>query len=265
MDILIGKPKISILLPVFNNCSDITSAIDSINKQTFKNWELIIIDDCSTDETMAKINEYLRESSDMMMQTIIIRNSINLGTYISLNKGLSQANGEYICRIDSDDNWDSTLLEKHCRILDNDVKKKYIGVQSLVKKDNGELLFGEITLMYRKKIISQIGYYDSVRYGADTEFYYRILAVYGYNKIVRLHEPLYFYHHRVNSLTSSPTTGFHNPSSGRDYYFKSFTDWHLRAIKEFQNKARRRDIRHRLYISYPLIHRPFPIDNKMAP
>jgi len=72
-------------------------AVESILNQTFRDFELIIIDDCSTDESV----EYLKNIKDERVR--IIRNSINLGVTKSLNVGLAQARGKYIARMDSDD------------------------------------------------------------------------------------------------------------------------------------------------------------------
>lgn len=264
-------PKISILLPVYNNKDDILRSIDSVVKQTLADWELIIIDDHSTDGTRDQIIQYLNprnsQQSNQISQIILICNDRNYGTYISLNKGLQKACGQYICRIDSDDQWDPDLLKKQSLILDNDHDNQYVATQSLVKKNDGTFSFGEITVMYRRSIIQEIGYYDSVRYGADTEFLLRIRTVYGQHKIYRLHEPLYYYRFRQNSLTSSTITGLLSATSGRRQYLKAAKDWHQKAISK-QCCLHTTDATHtkvHLYLPFPLIHRPFEVDPKMLP
>ena len=91
------QPKISVLMPVYNCEKFLKKAIDSILNQTFDNFEYIIINDGSTDNTLNIIKSY----KDKRIK--IINNSKNLGISRSLNKGIRQAKGEYIARHDSDD------------------------------------------------------------------------------------------------------------------------------------------------------------------
>ena len=91
------RPKISVLMPVYNCEKFLKKAIDSILSQTFDNFEYIIINDGSTDNSLNIIKSY----EDKRIK--IINNSKNLGISRSLNKGIQQAKGEYIARHDSDD------------------------------------------------------------------------------------------------------------------------------------------------------------------
>ena len=91
-------PMISVIMPSFNTPVEmLAKAVDSILEQTYANFELIIIDDCSTDASV----EYLASLQDQRVK--IIRNRQNMGITKSLNVGLSHARGEYIARMDSDD------------------------------------------------------------------------------------------------------------------------------------------------------------------
>ncbi|WP_078211230.1 glycosyltransferase [Flavobacterium sp. LM5] len=95
MDIL--NPKITVLMPVYNCELYIKEAIDSILNQTFTDFEFLIIDDASTDETVSII----KENKDSRIQ--LIEKPVNTGYTISLNYGLKVAKGEYIARMDGDD------------------------------------------------------------------------------------------------------------------------------------------------------------------
>ena len=141
---IMPKPKISVLLPVYNNKDDIINAIDSVINQTLDDWELIIIDDHSTDGTINVIFEYLQKipKKSTKCKIKIIRNHKNQGTYICLNTGLQYSSGKYICRIDSDDQWHLSLLEKQSKILD--VNDQYIATQSMLKIDDGCILFDQL-------------------------------------------------------------------------------------------------------------------------
>ena len=247
----LSPPLVSILMPVFNNKEDVITAINSVTSQTLNNWELIIIDDHSTDGTVETILNHISSLRNYSSQIKFITNKVNRGVYISLNIGLQNSSGKYICRLDSDDRLDHQMLEKQSKILDKDKSENYIAAQSLFKKDDGKCNFGEIALMYRKSILEKIGYYDSVRYAADTEFASRIKKIYGQNRIYKLYQPLYYYKLRTNSLTTSPITGLNSSTSGRQKYLIAFKQWHE------QNSV--------LYLPFPLVERPFPVDQKMLP
>ena len=235
----------SILLPVYNNKEDILNAISSVVEQTYKHWELIIIDDCSTDGTYELIYEFVNNNT---YNIILLRNDRNKGVYVSLNEGLLVAKGKYIARIDSDDMFDNTMLEKNVNVFNTE---KCLIVQSKYKRDDKESEYGEITLVYDKKIIDEIGFYDSVRFAADSEFIERIIRYYGKDKIVRIDEVLYYAKNRINSLTTSDDTGFYKEGKvKRINYVKKYREWHKLKY---------------VYMKYPLIKRPFKVDPTMLP
>ncbi len=95
------SPLISILLPTYNGARFLREAIDSVERQTYPHWELIIIDDASRDETPRIIAEY--EQNNARIRSI--RNTENQKLVTSLNHGIDEAQGRYIARIDDDDVW----------------------------------------------------------------------------------------------------------------------------------------------------------------
>ena len=84
-------PKISVVLPVYNGEAYLKDAIKSILNQTFQDFELIIVDDCSTDRTTEIVKRYV----DCDSRIILIQNKVNLKLPESLNKGFSHATGDY--------------------------------------------------------------------------------------------------------------------------------------------------------------------------
>ena len=96
---LIENPLISVILPVFNSEKTLERSIKSILNQTFKSFELIIINDCSTDNSSNIINNYL--SSDKRIK--VINNSLNIGLTQSLILGINSSKAEYLARIDADE------------------------------------------------------------------------------------------------------------------------------------------------------------------
>lgn len=228
-------PKVSVLMPVYNNKDDILNAINSVINQTYTDWEIIIIDDCTTDGTYDVVNNFILENS--MYNITLIKNNKNTGPYICLNKGLDIAKGDYICRLDSDDIFINIYLEKAVNILDNNMNIDIVHTK-YSRNNCNEIRFGEITLFYRKKIIETIGYYDSVRFAGDSEFYERMYIKYKLN-IRQLDLVTYIYNFRQGSLTNSSTSTY----DARKQYVNYYRKWH----KETNN----------LYIPFPLIKRLF--------
>lgn len=103
---MISNPLVSIIMPAYNSDNTIANSIDAVLEQTYKNWELIIINDCSTDSTKEIVSTYAYDE-----RLIIINNEKNKGIAISRNRGISKAKGKYICFLDSDDLWSHNKLE----------------------------------------------------------------------------------------------------------------------------------------------------------
>lgn len=128
------KPLISVVMPAYNAERYISEAIESILKQSFKDFELIIIDDCSTDKTPEIIQKYSKQ--DPRIKTY--RNETNMKLAKTLNTGIKHANGKYIARMDADDvslpnrlEIQKTFMEKH----------PYVGILGggmVIMNQNGE-------------------------------------------------------------------------------------------------------------------------------
>ena len=93
------NPDISIITTIHNQAHCIHKAIRSVQNQSLKNWEIIIIDDCSLDNSTQTVELYMKEDS----RITLIENDINEGIMITRNKGIRKAKGKYICILDADD------------------------------------------------------------------------------------------------------------------------------------------------------------------
>lgn len=105
------KPLISVIMSVYNEQTYIRDAINSILKQTLSDFELIIIDDCSTDDTIKIINDIKDE------RIILIQNEENEGLTKNLNKAIKMCRGQYIARMDGDDICKSDRFDKQIKFL----------------------------------------------------------------------------------------------------------------------------------------------------
>lgn len=116
------NPLVSIIIPAHNSARWIGATIDSVLRQTYTNWELIVIDDASTDGTGAAVTRSttLTASSGRNIDIRLIRNETNLGISKSRNLGLREARGTLIAMLDSDDIWlDEHKLERQVEAFEN--------------------------------------------------------------------------------------------------------------------------------------------------
>lgn len=132
-----STPKVSVCIPVYNGVDFINEAIDSVLKQSFQDFEIVIVDNKSTDNTFAVINEY----KDPRIR--IFQNESNIGLIPNWNKCLEYAKGEYIKILPADDFIYPDCLKLQVEILEND-KKKQISLVSgkrNIINDAGKVLF----------------------------------------------------------------------------------------------------------------------------
>lgn len=108
------KPDISVIMSVYNGEAYLKEAIESVINQTFENWELIIINDCSTDATADILSDYAKKDERIKVHT----NEVNLRLPSSLNKAISLSKGKYIARMDADDICLPDRLEKQFSFME---------------------------------------------------------------------------------------------------------------------------------------------------
>ncbi len=116
-----GKPTVTVLLPVYNGADVVGNAIDSVLAQSWDDFELLVIDDGSTDTTTRVIAGYVDQ------RIRLVRNDRNLGITATLNRGLDLARGKYIARMDADDLCHPLRLERQIRFLDASPETGVVG------------------------------------------------------------------------------------------------------------------------------------------
>lgn len=105
---------VSIIMPSYNTACFISDTIRSVLAQTYTNWELIIVDDCSTDNTDEVVKAFLNDA-----RIHYIKNDKNSGAAVSRNRALREAKGRWIAFLDSDDLWVQDKLEKQIAFMEN--------------------------------------------------------------------------------------------------------------------------------------------------
>lgn len=205
---------ISIVLPVFNGEKYLRESIDSILTQTYKNWELLILDDCSTDSSAKIAKEYV----NLDRRIHYYRNENNLRLPRNLNKGFKLARGNYLTWTSDDNRFRPKALEKmisalknnnnaqfvfaSCRIINGEgTEIEYMMVDEKLKKQIiGHNVVGAC-FMYTRKVYEQVGEYDpEFTLVEDYDYWQRVYT--KFNAVV-LSEILYEYRWHDSALTST--------------------------------------------------------------
>ncbi|MGE5942771.1 MAG: glycosyltransferase family 2 protein, partial [Flavobacteriales bacterium] len=121
---------VSIIMPMFNSEAYISEAINSIINQTYTNWELLLIDDASTDKTFEMVQPFLKNHN-----ILLLNNDKNLGAAMTRNKGIEAATGDYIAFLDGDDVWKPNKLEEQLAFMET---------------NNGDVCFSSYDLINEK-------------------------------------------------------------------------------------------------------------------
>lgn len=160
---------VSIIMPSYNTGAYIKKTIQSVINQSYQNWELIIVDDCSTDNTDEAVQPFLND-----MRIRYIKNEVNSGAAISRNRALMEAKGKWIAFLDSDDLWVPEKLEKQIHFME--INNYAFSYTDYMIQLNGEWLpyvytgpnvinrrkmynycyFSTITVMYKREKIGLI-------------------------------------------------------------------------------------------------------------
>ncbi len=225
------KELVSIIMPSYNSEKYIAQSIKSVQEQTHKNWELIIVDDCSTDNTIDIINSI----KDARIK--LIKNKTNKGAAESRNIALRNANGKWVAFLDSDDIWKKEKLEKQInfmkknnyaftytdyRICNNGVWEQYIitGPNEINKKKMYDYCyFSTITVMYKIDVIGLIQI-PNIRKNNDYAMWLQAIEK---SNAYRLPECLSYYMKHEGSI-----------SSGNKL---KLIKWHYRLFRKCLNKS----------------------------
>lgn len=201
---------VSIIMPSYNTERYIADSINSVLAQTYENWELIIVDDCSTDDTEQILGSY----TDPRIR--FLQNEKNSGAAVSRNYGLREAKGRWIAFLDSDDTWHPEKLEKQVRFMEETGYKftytdyqiqlngtwlpyVYYGPDKVNKRKMKDYCyFSTITVMYDREYVGLIQI-EPVRKNNDYAMWLRIIEK---TPCYRLPECLSYYIKHDGSISS---------------------------------------------------------------
>lgn len=207
---------VSIIIPVYNAEKFIDETINTVLDQTYTNWELILVNDCSTDNSVKLINKYLVDD-----RIKLINNKTNSRAAISRNNGIKKANGRYICFLDADDKWDKNKLEKQVKFIkEKDCAFSFTGYEFADEKciPNGKKVFVPKKISYKQalknttiwtstvmfdmtKLSKDDIYMPNVPRGQDTATWWKVLKKIDY--AYGLDEILSYYRRTSESLSAN--------------------------------------------------------------
>ena len=213
------KKLVSIITPSFNSEKYISETIKSIQNQTYTNWELLIVDDASTDTTTSIIEEYSNKDSRIQLT----KNTLNKGAAFCRNLATKLAKGTYIAFLDSDDLWHSDKLEKQINFMNlhqNEVSytnylhideegkslaKRIVAMPSLsYKKQLKNNYIGNLTGMYNAEVLGKI-IAPNLRKRQDWAVWLEAI-IRNKKPAIGLQEDLAFYRVHKKSMSSNKTS-----------------------------------------------------------
>lgn len=213
-----NKPVLSVVMSVYNGEKYLRESVESILNQTFEDFEFIIIDDGSADNSFKIIEDYARSDK----RIVAIKNLSNLGLSKSLNIALKNTKGDFIARMDADDISLPERLEKQVRFLKENPSYGLVGTAYIEINGNGKTIgnqrirfletdenikkkivgfnpFPHCAVMFRKEIQDSIGFYnEDFKYAQDYEFWIRIMTRY---KVSNLPEALVYKRYSDNMIS----------------------------------------------------------------
>lgn len=212
------NPLVSVILPTYNGKKErISESIDSVLNQTFKDFEFIIINDCSTNDIEKTIKEYEKKDS----RIIYVKNEKNLKQTRTMIKWISLSKGKYIARIDDDDIWaDKTQLQQQIDFMETNPEYWLVWTNAKIIDENWEFLyiidrpwtdkelrdnmlvwnwFIQSSIVIRKEIIDKVWWYDPKwNLVEDYEMWMRIWTVSKIRNLLNIYSNVRF---NPNSVT----------------------------------------------------------------
>lgn len=214
-----NDPLVSIVTPVYNAERFITDTIETVLAQSYNNWELILVDDNSSDSSVKIIKSYQKKDSRIKL---FDHGGKNLGAALSRNKGIDEAKGRFIAFLDADDLWDKDKLIKQVEFSDNG-KRPFVYSSYKFANEAGKPVSKSVivpkTINYRESLKNHIIWTSTVlidldkiprgllempnvKRGQDAATWWKILGATGISAH-GIQKPLALYRRSNNSLSSN--------------------------------------------------------------
>jgi glycosyltransferase involved in cell wall biosynthesis len=232
-------PLISVIMAAFNPGPELLASVRSVINQSWSNWELLLVDDCSGPEYRSMFEQC--RALDPRIRLLV--NEQNIGTYRTRNDTLDLANGEFVTIQDADDWMHPRRLELQARhLLENPTEIANVSYSLRVSdhllfaQDRGyDVMLCEPAILFRRvKALATVGYFDGVRAGADTEYRSRLGVAQGHPVVtLSMLPPLTLQRFSVGSLSGSDISpGWLHPA--RVAYRSAWAQWHASTMSDGQ-------------------------------
>lgn len=217
---------VSIVIPCFNSKATIVETLESVLAQSYSNYELIVVDDGSTDHTFDVVNEFMSDN-----KAVKLRRQDNRGLPAARNFGFSFAEGEFVVFLDSDDCLAETFLEecvakfredKTCSVAYTQVEffERVTGIFILPEISMDRLLIQNCltaTAMIKSELFREIGMYDeNLKFVEDWEMWIRMYS--RYPNFYKIEKPLFYYRRRNSADSMTDTNLFANLADDASLY-----------------------------------------------
>ena len=219
--------KFSVIIPLYNKAPYVRKALESVCAQTYRDYELIVINDGSTDNSAVVADEYLKATDGIDYQIISQQNA---GVSAARNNGVAQASGDYIAFLDADDWWEPTYLEKMAQLIEDypeaglyacnyvyykpgkthvalDIPTGYINYPKAYYESLAMPVWTGAAMISRKVFDENGGFPVGIKLGEDFLLWAKIALRYP---VVFLNEPLAWYNNDVPA-TLRATRNLHAP------------------------------------------------------
>jgi hypothetical protein len=232
----VDGPQISVVMPVFKPSLSLITAVGSLLKQTWRNVEVIVVDDASPEE-YEPIFAQVRALDD---RVTYLRMPTNGGAYRARNHGITHATSEFVGIQDGDDWSHPERIERQMREFAR--RPELVATLSKAIRLYSDLRITKLgsfpyeknapSLIFRRELVtSRLGRFDDIRKAADTEFIERLTAVFGSAAVHTLDEPLSLYQLTDGSLSRADfRIGWHRDA--RVSYHSSFRHWHRSIVDD---------------------------------
>jgi O-antigen biosynthesis protein len=230
-----GRPIVSVIIPTFNRAHLLSRAVGSVLRQTFPFWELILVDDGSTDDTP----EIVQQCEDPRIH--YVRLLVNQGVSAARNRGMREARGEFIAFLDSDDEWMDEKLRLQVQLFRSapeDVGLTYTGVENVYGNGDRQIheptargdLYADLLLrnvlhgggsgvMIRRTVVDAVGQFDEALPAIeDYDYWLRIARQF---RIDFVPDPLVRYHQSVGAEPRKSMEADNNLRARESFYQKN--------------------------------------------
>lgn len=246
--------RFSVIIPLYNKAPYVAKTLQSVFDQTFSDWELIVVNDGSTDNSLQVATEVVDGVSEKFPAgklNIISQN--NSGVSTARNNGVAASHGEYVCFLDADDWWETTFLEEMDKLITEFPEAGIYGTNYFIEKNNvpkiAPIAFDDgfksgyidyiqvysrylcmpltsITIAIRRNVFEEMqGFNPKLRLGEDFDLWLRIALKY---KVSMVNKPLAYYNQDVDLNNRGVRKRYDSTDSFMTFSFDQFSDYEKR-------------------------------------